>query len=200
MPRYSEKEKLIIDTARKRFAHYGFSKTTMDEIATDIEMGKASLYYYFPTKEKLFQAVIQLELSEFAQVIENDIKKKISASKKLLEYVNKRLSYSIRILNLGFLSVHTVMNDKSVYGKVFQDFEKREIILINKIIKEGIKNGEFNKNISRSTREVFLHILQGLRLRMLKQIKNNVYSDIMIKTLQKEMIIAAKIFIKGISK
>ncbi len=200
MPGYSEKEKLIIDTARKRFAHYGFSKTTMDEIATDIEMGKASLYYYFPTKEKLFQAVIQLELSEFAQVIENGIKKKISASKKLLQYVNKRLSYSLRILNLGVLSVHTVMNNKSVYGKVFLDFEKREIILINKIIKEGIKNGEFNKNISRSTIEVFLHILQGLRLRMLKRIKNNEYSDIMIKTLQKEMIIAAKIFIKGISK
>ena len=52
-----EREKPIIEAARKRFAHYGFSKVTMEEIAADAEMGKASLYYYFPTKEELFSAL-----------------------------------------------------------------------------------------------------------------------------------------------
>ena len=47
----TEKQAVILDAARKRFAYYGFSKVTMDEIAADIGMGKASLYYYFPTKE-----------------------------------------------------------------------------------------------------------------------------------------------------
>ena len=37
------KEKAIIKAARERFAHFGFSKVTMDEIAADIEMGKACL-------------------------------------------------------------------------------------------------------------------------------------------------------------
>jgi AcrR family transcriptional regulator len=38
----------IIEAARKRFSHYGLTKTTMNEIAADIGMSKASLYYYFP--------------------------------------------------------------------------------------------------------------------------------------------------------
>ena len=42
------KEKEILEAARSRFAHYGYSKVTMEEIALDVEMGKASLYYYFP--------------------------------------------------------------------------------------------------------------------------------------------------------
>lgn len=48
---------IILEAARKRFAHFGISKTTMNEIAADIGMSKASLYYYFPDKEKLFVAL-----------------------------------------------------------------------------------------------------------------------------------------------
>ena len=65
-----DKECAILKAARQRFAHYGYSKVTMDEIAADVEMGKASLYYYFPTKENLFQEVIVQEQDEFAEEIE----------------------------------------------------------------------------------------------------------------------------------
>ena len=61
----SEKQAVILDAARKRFAYYGFSKVTMDEIAADVGLGKASLYYYFPTKEGLFVEVIKDEKSQF---------------------------------------------------------------------------------------------------------------------------------------
>ena len=63
------KEFLIIEAARKRFAHYGFTKVTMDEIASDVEMGKASLYYYFPTKEELFNSFLVQEMNEFKKNI-----------------------------------------------------------------------------------------------------------------------------------
>ena len=65
-----EKTQNILSAARRRFAHYGFSKVTMDEIAGDVEMGKASLYYYFPTKEDLFKAVVIQEQNEFVNYIE----------------------------------------------------------------------------------------------------------------------------------
>lgn len=61
------KEKEIILAARKRFAYYGFSKVTMDEIAADIGMAKASLYYYFPTKVDLFIAVVTEEQDQFIE-------------------------------------------------------------------------------------------------------------------------------------
>ena len=60
----------IIEAARKRFAHYGLTKTTMNEIAADIGMSKASLYYYFPDKENLFVAVIGQDFDEFVQTID----------------------------------------------------------------------------------------------------------------------------------
>jgi TetR/AcrR family transcriptional regulator len=36
---------LILEAAQRQFARYGLSKVTMDEIAEEVGMGKASLYY-----------------------------------------------------------------------------------------------------------------------------------------------------------
>jgi AcrR family transcriptional regulator len=47
------KKTQILDAAYKRFSHYGYSKTTMKEIASDLSMSKALLYYYFPDKSQL---------------------------------------------------------------------------------------------------------------------------------------------------
>ena len=69
-----EKEEQIILAARKVFARYGFSKTTMEDISSEVEMGKASLYYYFPTKENLFQAAIKHEQDEFMKKADSLLK------------------------------------------------------------------------------------------------------------------------------
>lgn len=195
-----EKQETIIDAARKRFAHYGFSKVTMDEIAADVEMGKASLYYYFPTKESLFYAVLTQEQNEFIKEMEGILAAKLSASEKLIEFVKKRLVYFQRFLNLGMLSFHTFMDTKSFYKKFFLDFEEKELGLINRIISEGKTNSEFDKKLDRKTGTVLLHILHGLRIRTLRMIKELKASDETIHELQSEMNIAIKIFIKGISK
>ena len=53
-----DKIALILSASQKRFGRYGLSKTTMNEIAADVNMSKASLYYYFKNKEDIFKAVL----------------------------------------------------------------------------------------------------------------------------------------------
>ena len=40
------KVEAILNAAQRMFGQYGLTKTTMTEIATEVGMGKASLYYY----------------------------------------------------------------------------------------------------------------------------------------------------------
>lgn len=51
------KRKIIID-AGDIFSRFGFSKTTMSDIAGKTGMGKSSLYYYFKSKEEVFEQVV----------------------------------------------------------------------------------------------------------------------------------------------
>ena len=192
------KEKAIIEAAKERFAHFGFSKVTMEEIASDVELGKASLYYYFPTKEDLFRSVISLEQDQLKENIEQILQKSIPSSQKLQDYVELRMKFFRDLINLGTLSVHSYFDTKSVFKKVFLDFEKIELSLIERIIDEGKKSKEFGDRSPEDTSLIFLHILQGLRCRVLRWAKGQSLDKEAHNILQKEMSTATDIFINGI--
>jgi TetR/AcrR family transcriptional repressor of mexJK operon len=195
MEKNPEKVNSIIRAAKQRFAHYGFAKVTMEEIAADVELGKASLYYYFPAKEDLFKDVIRSEQNEFIGEIRSLINRKIKSSEKLKEYVDHRLDLFHKLLNLGTLIFHSPFINNSMCRSLFTEFEKTELLLLDEIINEGKKSGEFDKDFKSRTTKVFLHILQGLLLRAMRDINDNQIEKSALTELRKEMDIVVEIFI-----
>jgi AcrR family transcriptional regulator len=66
----TDRKTQIIKAAVKRFARHGLNKTTLDEIARDLRIGKATIYYYFKSKDELFFETIIYD----SDLILNDIK------------------------------------------------------------------------------------------------------------------------------
>ena len=198
MSKNSPKEKEIIEAARNRFAHYGFSKVTMEEVALDVGMGKASLYYYFPNKEDLFKSVIQKEQDLFVEEIKNLIRQNLTATKKLEDYVSKRLEYFQQLINLATLNVHSFVDIKSMFKELFKSFEDQELLLLQKIFDEGKSKGEFDKSVTEKTTRIFLHLLQGLRLRIIKSININRIEKVNYDELREETMRFVDIFSRGI--
>jgi len=50
---------LILDAALRVFTTRGLHEGTMEEIAEAAELGKATLYYYFPSKETILSALVE---------------------------------------------------------------------------------------------------------------------------------------------
>jgi len=61
-------EDRILISAGKIFLRYGFHGATIQKIADDAEVSKTSVHYYFRSKEKLYQRVID----DVAKVILNN--------------------------------------------------------------------------------------------------------------------------------
>jgi AcrR family transcriptional regulator len=177
------KEDLIRTAARKRFAYYGFSKVTMDEIASDVGLAKPSLYYYFPTKEKLFRAVIRHEQQEFARDIALMLKKDAPAGEKLRTYVEVRISLFRELVNLSALGVQTWAEVSSMFGDLFKTLEEQELKLIHAILLAGKAAGELALANPAQTARLILHVLHGLRLRAFAggrppQVDHSFYTDL----------------------
>lgn len=192
------KEDGIIEAARSLFAHYGYSKVTMEEIAAVVEMGKASLYYYFPTKEDLFKSVIKKEQNLFVEEIENLLQQDISTHQKLKTYVGKRLEYFQQLVNLGTLHFQSSLYIKSMFKELMKEFEAQEVNLIHKIFDEGKTKGELDKKVNEKTICLFLHLLQGLRLQTLKSISGTRLENEPYDLLRRDMMLFTDIFFKGI--
>jgi TetR/AcrR family transcriptional regulator len=194
----AHKEEAIVAAAHKRFAYYGYSKTTMDEIARDLGMGKASLYYYFPTKESLFRAVIVTEQDQFAARATALIAGTGTATEKMHAYVEKRLDYFQRTVILSKFSTQTYSEIRPVFGSVMQSFARCELRFLRQILESGNRSGEFAVERPEEFARLLLRVLQGLRVLMFKSASDGEPGDKEFETLRQETKGATGIFLRGI--
>ena len=195
----SNKEQIIIETAQKRFGLFGIEKTSMQEIADDLKLSKASLYYYFPDKERLYKAVIEKEQNEFIKKITEKVLSINEPDMLLREYVNARLSYFHSLLNLSRLRLEAYSDLKPVFRETMILFKEKEKEIIIKIFNDGIKKGIFFIEEPDKTASLFLDLLKGLRVSVVNDKKTLFIEQEEYDKLLYNTIAFTDIFIKGLS-
>lgn len=195
----SYKEQLIIEAAQKRFGMLGIEKTSMQEIADDLKLSKASLYYYFPDKESLYKSVIEKEQDEFIKRITEKVLSINQPDKLLREYVNARLSYFHTLLNLSRLRLEAYSDLRPIFRETIISFREKEKEIVEKIFVDGIKKGIFYMDNPDKTASLFLEILKGLRVSVVNHKKTLFIEPVEYQKLIDNTIAFTEIFIKGIT-
>lgn len=93
----------ILDAAEKLFAEKGFYETAMDEIVQAAQISKGGVYFHFPSKEKLFFALLDKLADTLHQEVQQEIAHRRGAVKKIqgaLEVVLKTLSGKRRLAQI----------------------------------------------------------------------------------------------------
>ena len=67
------REQQMLDAAVQMFSQNGYHETSMDAIAAEAEISKPMLYLYYGSKEELFGACLDRELSRFIEAVRADI-------------------------------------------------------------------------------------------------------------------------------
>lgn len=57
----------ILDAAANLFVHYGYDKTTVDDIAREAGVSKGAIYLHFKSKDELFEALFIQEMTAHAE-------------------------------------------------------------------------------------------------------------------------------------
>lgn len=65
----SDSEKKILDAAKKVFEEYGYNGARMQLIADEAGISKASLHYYFRSKDNLFDRIFDETMSDFMKIV-----------------------------------------------------------------------------------------------------------------------------------
>jgi len=133
----------ILQIAQEIFSKYGYKKTTLDDIANAVRKGKSSLYYYFSSKEDLFQAVIAKEVDILKQALEKVVFRSMDPEEKLREYILTKLTTYRDLANL----YNALENDVTAIGFIEEikvKNEKEEIRMIKRILIEGVRRDNFN--------------------------------------------------------
>ena len=109
----NERKSQIIKAAAKRFARHGLNKTTLDEVARDIRIGKATIYHYFTSKDDLYFATLKWECENFIEQVKIILERETDTlTQKLTYYFGQKeiVSENNKLIHEALL---TFFNEKS---------------------------------------------------------------------------------------
>jgi AcrR family transcriptional regulator len=129
----------------KCFSKYGLDKTTLEDIAKEVGLNKASLYYYYKNKEDIFLEVAIREGQDFLSSLQQKTLAKKNTEDRVTFYLLERINYYKNILNMNRVSVETLHKMLPRFFELFDSIMQAEVQFLSKIIREGVKTKELIK-------------------------------------------------------
>lgn len=169
MARKIDKEKImnmknkIINSAIEIILEKGFSQLTLSKVANKLNITKATIYWYFSSKEDLIENISNkicvLELDE----IKNIYKMDISSKEKLYKLIYRESNKFSCILPIKFL-LEFYSEESEIKLKIQDSYKKfQETLAI--ILKEGKEKKEFDYDISEDDiAKCIISLLDGIAI------------------------------------
>ena len=139
------KEKILM-LAEEKFHQFGFSKVTMEEIASDLAISKKTLYKNFSNKEHILKEIFEQNKCEFEgfidDLLQNGELEFIDKLKTLMDYIVKNSPKFNGQLIIDLKKNHPVL------WKEIEDFRhKKAYGQISTLLNEGKIAGVFRNDI-----------------------------------------------------
>ncbi|MCF7806931.1 MAG: TetR/AcrR family transcriptional regulator [Candidatus Marinimicrobia bacterium] len=158
------RKKLILASALKVFKDLGLERATMDEIAKVAGFGKATLYYYYHSKEEIFNTILLegwknmwTSLKEFDVAGKSPRKAFISLLKRIAELVNEDRP----LFEFLFFAPKALPAEYREKGE-WRVYQNRLYDLLTLMIEAGIKEGQFPQMDTRLVLKAMGGIFHGL--------------------------------------
>ena len=133
----------ILKAAERVFQKWGSNKTTMEDIAREAGKGKSTLYYYYQSKEEIFDAVVIIEFEKIIQKAKELAQETETAKERLITYIVESINEMKNRISAYTIIREEIKHNKNFIGKLRDTFKGREEKYIQEILKFGLENKEF---------------------------------------------------------
>jgi AcrR family transcriptional regulator len=182
----------IIEVAIRTFAELGYAGTSMREIAEELGITKAALYYHFPGKEEIFKACLSHSVEQLIDGIEDIASAKISVWDKINMLTNGMCTFSESNPYLFMLFKKLMANEEDVkLGlEIMQDFFQRQKNALQTIFEDGVRNNELRDdvpiNLLSSAMMGMIHHTTGPKMREMNHLEQDPeeYTDELLKLIR----------------
>jgi AcrR family transcriptional regulator len=193
MPAKDAMRQRILDAAKKRFKHYGYAKTSMAEIAADLQMSPGNLYRYFPGKIDIALAIAddsyEIRHEHLAEIARDKGRLAVERLRDLFHAdmveTYKMIEHDPRTFELA--AIIKTERPEWVNGQL-----KRERELIDAILAEGNQSGEFDVPDIDFTAEM-------LQAAMMKFRYPQLWSNLRLPALEREFNGVAHLLLVGLA-
>jgi len=133
----------ILQAARRVFQKWGLNKTTMEDIAREAGKGKSTLYYYYESKDEIFDTLIDIEIGALLARAKAAVAAVDSAKEKLRGYMVASLAEIKNTAALYDIVREEVKGNPNFLEKITEKFAAGELKYMKDILSLGAKQRVF---------------------------------------------------------
>lgn len=185
----------ILREAQKLFQQFGLKKTTMEDIAKAMGKGKSTLYYYYCSKEDIFDAVVFKEMGEVFSSVKLAVEKAVNAEEKLKAFTRTKIKAVQKKVNLCKIINGDMQENMRCMKHLHTEYDIQETRLVKQILAFGVSNGEFTKLIAKE-----LDILPSVLVSSLRGLERDMFIESKYAKLEPRMESIMTIMIRGLKK
>ena len=162
----AQKKRYILETARKVFMEKGFKDVTMKDVVEACEISRGGLYLYFSSTRELFLEVLKLEQLDADDVFAQNIPKDAGAPDILALFLKEQKrellgrKQSLTKASYEFFFENRIPGKDNVMRRQFD----AAVQVIQKLIEEGVRTGEFYCEDPRRAASNIMYVLEGLKI------------------------------------
>jgi len=154
----NEKTDLILQAALKVFSKYGFSKTTIEDIAKELSMTKGNLYLYFKDKKDLYEKAVAYGLRRWQKSAHDSIDVTADPASQIVQFAINGWLYLSKDIEMQ----NIIVNDPDVFPLFPEEDHYYKINidsmnLLKEILKKGIKTKQIRNDLDIDTTTQFLY-------------------------------------------
>jgi len=132
----------IIAAAMKLFAERGYEQTSMDELAREAGIGKATIYGYFATKSEIFIAFLEEEVEHAFSELDAKLGAEVSLEEQLVAQMLAQLSYVTSNREFGRIFAREMTFPAEITVNSCRDLDTRYFSKIGEVLGQGQLRGE----------------------------------------------------------
>jgi AcrR family transcriptional regulator len=146
MPRpKSDIDVRILHAARERFLNQGVDGASLRAIAKDAGTSIGMIYYYFPSKDELFLAVVEevyeRVLADLSAALGSDVPV-VERIRRLYERVGRLDAEELMVLRLV---VREALVSSTRLERIFERFQRGHIPLVLRTVADGVADGTLDR-------------------------------------------------------
>jgi AcrR family transcriptional regulator len=194
------KREKILEAAYQQFLHYGYSKTTMNEIAGALSMSKALLYYYFPDKSQLYIAVTRKLANDYLKLLEDNIPQFDDLKKAFVFQIDTHHNFILSNYNFFDYIRLNEQNMPDTIWEIVDYIRQTEMDLLGDAIKAEAARGHIKPVANpREIVDLMLDALHGVRVGSAGYNKKNTFPrKEHLDEIHTKRLMLVDLFIKGL--
>lgn len=147
MKKEKPKYRQIIDAAIIVIAENGYHQSQVSKIAKQAGVADGTIYLYFKNKEDILISVFDEKMEMFADRLNEIIEEPITASEKLYKMVENHFTVLSADRHLATVTQLELRQSNLALRLRINAVLKNYLVLLDTILKDGIANGEFDKDM-----------------------------------------------------